>query len=211
MTEKEKMLLGMMYCPVDKQLKEEMRQSRVLTRLYNRTTEEEMEYREEILRKLLGSAGKAPYIEPPFHCDYGRNIYVGDYFYANYDLIVLDVCDVRIGDNVMFGPRVGIYAAGHPLDADVRNFGIEFGKPVTIGNNVWVGGNVVLNPGVTIGDNVIIGSGSVVTKDIPANTIAVGNPCKVLRELTEEDARYWNRQKELYLSQKKEEANGHED
>lgn len=204
MTEKERMLAGMMYCPVDEQLREEMRQGRVLTRHYNNTTEEEMAYREEILRKLLGGAGKAPYIEPPFHCDYGRNIYIGDYFYANYDLIVLDVCEVRIGNNVMFGPRVGIYAAGHPLDADVRNSGIEFGKPVIIGDNVWIGGNVVINPGVTIGDNAVIGSGAVVTKDIPANTIAVGNPCKVLRELTEEDRIYWNREKELYLQQKEE-------
>ena len=117
----------------------------------------------------------------------------GDNFYANYDCIILDVCPVTIGDNVMFGPRVCIYTAGHPLDAEIRATGIEFGKPVTIGNNVWIGGNSVINPGVTIGSNVVIGSGSVVTKDIPANVIAAGNPCRILRPLTEEDRQYWSR------------------
>lgn len=117
-------------------------------------------------------SGRNPGIHPSFHCDYGFPIRAGDNFYANYDCIILDVCPVTIGDNVMFGPRVCIYTAGHPLDAEIRATGIEFGKPVTIGNNVWIGGNTVINPGVTIGSNVVIGSGSVVTKDIPANVIA---------------------------------------
>lgn len=146
-------------------------------------------------------AGKL-YIEPPFHCDYGCHISVGEWFYANYDCIMVDVCKVKIGDNVMFGPRVGIYTAGHPIDAEIRNTGLEFGAPVTIGDNVWVGGSVVINPGVTIGNNVVIGSGSVVTKDIPDNVVAVGNPCRVLREITEEDKRYWEEKRKEYLEDK---------
>lgn len=195
MTEKEKMLRGLLYCPQDEELQREAKKARRLVRLYNETTEEQMEEREKLLKELLGSSGASPYIEPPFRCDYGCHIHVGDYFFANYELIILDVCNVRIGDNVMFGPRVGIYAATHPIDAGVRNSGVEYGKPVTIGDNVWVGGNVVINPGVTIGENAVIGSGAVVTKDIPPNVIAAGNPCRVLREITEEDRVYWEREK----------------
>lgn len=199
MTEKEKMLAGKLYIAQDEELAADNRKGRRLTRLFNRTTEEELEYRDTLLKELFESTGEKLYIEPPFHCDYGCHISIGEWFYANYDCIIVDVCKVKIGDNVMFGPRVGIYTAGHPIDAEIRNTGLEFGAPVTIGDNVWVGGSVVINPGVTIGNNVVIGSGSVVTKDIPDNVVAVGNPCKVLREITEEDKRYWEEKRQEYL------------
>lgn len=125
-------------------------------------------------------------------------IYIGENFYANYDCIIVDVCPVNIGDNVFLGPRVCIYTATHPIDAEVRATGLEYGKPVTIGNNVWVGGNTVINPGITIGSNVVIGSGSVVTKDITSGVIAAGNPCKVLRPITDADWKYWHAKQEEY-------------
>ena len=193
-TEKELMLLGELYTSFNDELKEDCRRSRQLTRLFNTTTEEQSEYRTELLKKLFKKTGEHIYIEPPFRCDYGSNISIGDYFYANFDCIILDVNEVIIGDNVLFAPRVCIYTAGHPIDAEIRNSGVEFGKKIKIGNNVWVGGSTVINPGVTIGDNVVIGSGSVVTKDIPDNVIAVGNPCKILREITDEDKKYWEEQ-----------------
>lgn len=199
MTEKEKMLQGKLYIAQDEELKQDMLKSRRLTRLFNRTTEEEMKYRQELLKELFESTGNNLYIEPPFHCDYGCHIRIGENFYANYDCIIIDVCKVTIGDNVFFGPRVGIYTAGHPIDAEIRNTNLEFGKPITIGNNVWVGANTVINPGVQIGNNVVIGSGSVVTKDIPDHVVAVGNPCKVLREITLEDKHYWEEERRLSL------------
>lgn len=200
MTEKEKMLSGNLYMANYQELKADAKKSRMLTRLFNNTTEEQKEYRVELLKKLLKKTGDNIYIEPSFKCDYGCNISVGNNFYANFDCIILDVCNVDIGENVFFAPRVCIYTAGHPIDAEVRNTGLEFGKPVKIGNNVWVGGSTVINPGVNIGNNVVIGSGSVVTKDIPDNVIAVGNPCRVLREITEEDKIYWEKKKQEYYS-----------
>ncbi|TGY41843.1 sugar O-acetyltransferase [Clostridium sartagoforme] len=200
MTEKEKMLSGNLYMANDKELKADAKKSRMLTRLFNNTTEEQKEYRAELLKELFKKTGDNIYIEPSFKCDYGCNISVGNNFYANFDCIILDVCNVDIGENVFFAPRVCIYTAGHPIDAEVRNTGLEFGKPVKIGNNVWVGGSTVINPGVIIGNNVVIGSGSVVTKDIPDNVIAVGNPCRVLRKITEEDKIYWEKKKEEYYS-----------
>ncbi|MBD7914394.1 sugar O-acetyltransferase [Clostridium sp. Sa3CUN1] len=200
MTEKERMLSGKLYSANDSELKANAKKSRMLTRLFNNTTEEQKEYRVELLKNLFEKTGENLYVEPPFRCDYGSNISVGNNFYANFDCIILDVCKVDIGENVMFAPRVCIYTAAHPIDVDVRNSGLEFGKPVKIGNNVWIGGSTVINPGVTIGNNVVIGSGSVVTKDIPDNVIAVGNPCRVLREITKEDKIYWERQKEEYYS-----------
>lgn len=197
-TNKENMLAGKLYIAGGEELAKDSRRSRMLTRLFNNTTEEQIEYRTQLLKELFESTGESLYIEPPFRCDYGSNITVGNNFYANFDCIILDVAKVTIGDNVFFAPRVGVYTAGHPIDAGVRNTLLEFGKPVTIGNNVWVGGNVVINPGVTIGNNVVIGSGAVVTKDIPDNVIAAGNPCRVLREITEEDTQYWEKLKEEY-------------
>ena len=199
MTDKELMLKGKLYNPLgDPRLKEDFMRARRLTRIFNSLTEDEMDKRAEVIKELFGSTGERVHVEQTFHRDYGSNIYVGEDFYANYDCVIIDVCDVRIGDNVMLAPKVGIYTAGHPIDAGVRNEGLEFGAPVTIGNNVWIGGSAVINPGVTIGDNVVIGSGSVVTKDIPDNVIAVGNPCRILREITQEDREYWEKKKEEY-------------
>lgn len=199
MTEKEKMLCGKLYIAQGEELKNDNLRARKLTRLFNGTTEEESEYRVELLKELFQSTGEHIYIEPSFRCDYGSHISIGENFYANYDCIIIDVCDVTIGDNVFFGPRVGIYTAGHPIDAEVRNTNLEYGKPITIGNSVWVGANTIINPGVSVGNNVIIGSGSVVTKNIPDNVIAVGNPCRVLRAVTLEDKKYWEEKRKEYL------------
>ncbi len=198
MREKERMLSGNLYMANDKELKADRKKSRMLTRLFNNTTEEQKEYRTKLLKDLFEKTGDNLYIEPPFRCDYGCNISVGNNFYANYDCIILDVCKVDIGENVFFAPRVCVYTAAHPIDAEVRNTDLEFGKPVRIGNSVWVGGSTVINPGVTIGNNVVIGSGSVVTKDIPDNVIAAGNPCRVIRKITDEDKIYWEKKKEEY-------------
>ena len=191
MTEKERMLSEKLYIPKDEALAADCARSRRLVRLINGTTEEQAEYRVQLFKELFGRTGENLWVEPPFHCDYGCHISVGENFYANFDCIILDVCDVTIGDNVFLAPRVCIYTAGHPIDAGVRRRQLEYGKKVVIGNDVWVGGNTVINPGVTIGDNVVIGSGSVVTKDIPSGVIAAGNHCRVLRPITEEDTRYW--------------------
>ena len=199
MTEKEKMLLGKLYNASDAELQKELKRCRKLTRLFNNSTEEDIEYRSKLLKDLFGKVGENIFIEPTFRCEYGKNIYIGDNFAANYDCIILDVCKVEIGNNVMFGPRVSVFTAGHPIDADVRITGLEFGKEIKIGNNVWIGGNTVITPGVKIGDNVIIGAASVVTKDIEDNVIAVGNPCKILRKITEKDKIYWNKKKEEYF------------
>ena len=193
MTEKEKMLAGLLYDPRDPELIQDAARSRRLTRLFNNTTEEQIGYRIRLLKELFGSTGENLYIEPPFRCDYGSNIHIGERFYANFDCIILDVAEVHIGKNCLFGPRVCIYTPCHPIDTDIRNMGIECGKSVVIGDNVWIGGSSVINPGVTIGSNTIIGSGSVVTKDIPDHVIAVGNPCKVLRPITEEDTAQWQK------------------
>ena len=199
MTEKEKMLSGKLYMASDAELRKEAKKCRKLIRLFNNSTEEEIDYRTSLLKDLFGKVGKNVFIEPTFRCDYGKNIYIGDNFFANYDCIILDVCKVEIGNNVMFGPRVSVYTAGHPIDAEVRITGLEFGQEIKIGDNVWIGGNTIINPGVKIGDNVVIGSGSVVTKNIEDNVIAAGNPCKVLRKITDEDKKYWNKKREEYF------------
>ena len=131
------------------------------------------------------------YFEPPFHCEYGNHIEVGENFYANVNCIMLDVGKITIGDNVLFGPNVSIYTAGHPIHPESRNSGYEYGLPVTIGSNVWIGGSCVILPGVSIGNNVVIGAGSVVTKDIPDNVCAAGNPCRVIREITDADRPFY--------------------
>ena len=151
----------------------------------------------EMIKNILGKTGEEICIEQPFRCDYGKNIEVGNNFFANYNCVILDVAKVTIGENVMFAPNVSIYTAGHPIHPESRNSGYEYGIPVTIGDNVWIGGNVVITPGVTIGNNVVIGAGSVVTKDIPDNVIAVGSPCRVLREITENDRKYYYKDKEF--------------
>ena len=150
-----------------------------------------------MIKDIVGKCGKDIFIEPPFHCDYGKNIEVGENFYANFNCVILDVGKVKIGNNVMFAPNVSIYTAGHPIHPESRNSGYEYGIGITIGDNVWVGGSVVINPGVHIGNNVVIGSGSVVTKDIPDNVIAVGNPCRIIREITEDDRKYYFKDREF--------------
>lgn len=165
---------------------------------YNHAHYNDHKLRDDIIREILGGYKDTLKITPPVYFDYGKHTFVGKNFYANFDCIFLDVNTITIGDNVMFGPRVGLYTAGHPIDKDVRITGLEYGLPITIGNNVWIGGNVVVMPGVHIGDNSIIGSGSVVTKDIPSDVIAAGNPCKVIRKITTEDKIYWEGKKKIY-------------
>lgn len=200
-SQKDRMLAGDLYIADDPELAKDFHKAKRLLREYNQTTEYQEADRKQILDDLFKQSGQKIHIEPPFHTDYGCNTVIGENFYSNYDCIILDIANVKIGDNVMFGPRVGLYTAGHPIDAVIRNEYYEYGKPITIGNNVWVGGNVVVNPGVTIGDNVVIGSGAVVTKDIPSNVIAVGNPCKVLREINDQDKKYWEAEKQRYFEQ----------
>lgn len=197
MNQKERMLAGLPYKAWLDGLSEERVANKLKIREYNLLRPDEPEKRDVLIRSILGHAGENVHIEPPFYCDYGKNITVGKNFYSNFNCTILDVGKVVIGDNVMFAPNVAIYTAGHPIHPDSRNSGYEYGIGITIGDNVWIGGNVVVNPGVTIGNNVVIGSGSVVTKDIPDNVIAVGNPCKVVREITEDDRKYYYRDREF--------------
>jgi len=180
-TEKQKMLSGELYNAFDAALVAERSHAKEIIYEYNKLRPSQTEERKLVIKKLFGSVGAEFIIEQPFYCDYGCNIRIGENFFANFNCVILDEAPVRFGRNVMLGPNVSIYTAGHPLDIETRNAGVEYAYPVTIGNNVWVGGNVIILPGVSIGDNSVIGAGSVVTKNIPANVVAVGNPCKVLR------------------------------
>ncbi|WP_438350612.1 maltose O-acetyltransferase [Paenibacillus sp. FA6] len=182
-TEKEKMLNGELYNAGDVVLVNDRLNARRLVRLYNQTLETDSDHRTELLKELFGSTGESLYIEPTLRCDYGYNIYVGENFYANFDCVLLDVCEIRIGDNCFIAPGVHIYTATHPLNAQERISGVEYGKPVTIGHNVWIGGRAVINPGVTIGNNVVIASGAVVTKDVPDNVVVGGNPARVIKQI----------------------------
>lgn len=181
------MLSGETYNDLTPELIKAREKTVFLTNEYNASFGKPTEEREAILRKLLKSIGTGVHFEPTFRCEFGYNISIGDHFYANFDCIMLDGGGIEIGSNVLFGPRVGIYTSNHATDAWERMNGACHAKPVKIGNNVWIGAGVNINQGVTIGDNTIIGSGSVVTKDIPANVIAAGIPCKVIREITEAD------------------------
>ncbi|MDC3412028.1 sugar O-acetyltransferase [Terrihalobacillus insolitus] len=180
-SEKQKMLDGDLYHPSDPQLVEEKARARKLTRAFNETPESKLKKREEIIKSLFGSTGSNLYMESNFHCDYGYNIHIGENFYANYDCVMLDGGTITIGDNSMIAPGVHIYTAGHPMDPTERSTGIEYTKPVVIGDNVWIGGRSVINPGVTVGNNVVVASGSVVTKDIPDNAVVAGVPTKVIK------------------------------
>ncbi|MCT8975069.1 sugar O-acetyltransferase [Clostridium sp. CX1] len=181
-SEKEKMLAGDFYNAGDEELVKERDFARDLTFQFNYTKPSEKERRQELLKQLIVTKGSF-YIEAPFNCDYGYNIEVGENFYANYGCTILDVNKVKIGDNVLLAPNVQIYTAAHPTDPMERLSGKEYAKPIAIGNNVWIGGGSIICPGVKIGDNVTIGAGSVVTKDIPDNVIAAGNPCRVIRSI----------------------------
>lgn len=183
-TEKEKMLRGELYNAADPQLVMERRRARNLLKAFNDTLDEEQDRRQQLLGELLGALGRNVVIEPPFYCDYGTNITLGDGVFFNFNCVVLDVTPVEIGSNVLFGPSVQIYTATHPVDYRERQTGLEFGKPIHIGSDVWVGGGAIIGPNVTIGDRAVIGAGSVVVKDIPPDVFAAGNPCRVIRALT---------------------------
>jgi len=182
-TEKDKMLLGELYFASDPELVSERLHARQLTKQLNDSNPDETALRESILSKLIGEKGKNFWIEPPFYCDYGYNIKAGDDVFFNFNCVVLDVTPVTLGNRVLIAPNVQFYAATHPTDFKERGSLAEFGKPITIGDDVWIGGSSVICPGVTIGSRAIIGAGSVVTKDIPEDVIAAGNPCKVIRKL----------------------------
>ena len=179
------MATGKTYNDLDPILVAARDRSTVLTNEIN--AENDKEHKEQLIRHLFGSTGVAPDLKPNFRCEFGRNIHVGDHFYANYDAVILDGAKVTIGDRVLFGPKVGLYTSNHSFDAREREIGGCIAKPITIGSRCWLAANVTVLPGVTIGDDVIIGAGSVVTHDIPSNVIAVGNPCHVLREITPTD------------------------
>ena len=194
MTEKEKAAQGLLYdANYDAHLKKERLESIEKCFDYNHIRPSNKEERRALLRSLLGHVGEHITIEQPFHCDYGYNIEIGDNFFMNYNGVILDCAKVTFGDNVFVAPNCGFYCAGHPLDVEQRNQGLEYAYPITIGNNVWIGANVVVLAGVTIGDDTVIGAGSVVNKDIPSGVIAAGNPCKVIRKITEEDKKKYKR------------------
>lgn len=197
MTQKERMLAGLPYRANDPELKQMRAENKLRVAQYNQLTRNQEQEMSQLIKEILGGTGKEILVEPPIHFDYGKNTTVGERFFANYNLTVLDVCPVTIGNNVMIAPNVSLYGAGHPIHPAARNSGYEYGAPITIGDNVWIGGSVCVLPGVTIGNNVVIGAGSVVTKDIPDNVIAAGNPCKVIRQITEEDKRYYFKDKEF--------------
>ena len=182
-TEKDKMIAGELYDPLDPQLVEDRIQARLLLKALNESREDDPEARNRILASLFPNASSGLWLQPPFYCDYGYNIQIGERVFFNFNCVVLDVAPVRIGNRTMFGPNVQLYAATHPLNHIERSSGLEYGKPITIGDDVWIGGRVVICPGVRIGDRSIIGAGSVVTKDIPSDTIAAGNPCRIIRTI----------------------------
>ena len=183
MNEKEKMIAGLIYNPSDSELFYDRMNAKTICQKYNQISPKELETRKNIIKKLFGKTGEHIYIEPNFFCDYGYNIEAGEHFYANHNLVILDCAKVKFGSHVMIGPNCGFYTAAHPIDPVERAKGIEFAKPITVGDNVWFGGHVCVMPGVTIGDNTVIGGGSVVTKDIPSNVVACGNPCRPVKTL----------------------------
>lgn len=193
MNQKERMLAGLPYKAWLDGLSEERLACQKLLYEFNRLPPGREDRMEELLRALLGKFGEGAWINQPFRCDYGRNIELGDHSFVNYGLTVLDVAKVVIGSRVQIAPNVSLYTAGHPVHPDSRNSGYEYGLPITIGDNVWIGGSVAVLPGVTIGSNSVIGAGSVVTKDVPEWAVAAGNPCRVLRNITGEDRKYYFR------------------
>ncbi|WP_443662498.1 maltose acetyltransferase domain-containing protein [Clostridium sp.] len=191
MTIRERIKNGMLYVDVGEGLDEERIRCKELLYDYNNTRPNEEIERKDLLKKLLGDMGEDIWIEPPVHMAYGTNVHIGNHFYANFNFVIVDDIDVYIGEHVMIAPNVTITPTGHPVDSELRRPGTQFSIPVRIGNNVWIGSNVVILPGITIGDNAVIGAGSVVTHDIPENVVAVGNPCHLLRKINERDKEYY--------------------
>lgn len=192
MTQKGRMLAGKIYFPGDEDIMAE--QTACLDRLYDFNTSRpgEMEKRTRLLKEMLGAVGENCYIEPPLHANWaGKHVFMGNNVYANFNLTMVDDGNIYIGDSVMFGPNVTIATANHPITPGLREKGLQYNKDVHIGNNVWIGAGVVIVPGITIGDNAVIGAGSIVVKDIPAGVVAVGNPCKVIREIGAHDREYF--------------------
>lgn len=187
MNEWEKMQKGLIYNDFDEDLFQRRVVAKRLFRNYNKTDDEEVEKRQTIMSELFKKVGKSVWIEPDFRCEFGKNITIEDDVYINFGCVILDCAEVTIGKNTLLGPNIGIYAVNHVTDSEERINGGCYGKPVHIGKNVWLDGDVKILAGVSIGDNTIIGAGSIVTKDIPSNVIAVGNPCKVIRQITEKD------------------------
>ena len=183
LTERDRMLAGELYDPLDPELASARERARDLCRAFNDTRDSESAERRRILQKLFGSGGDSARMQPPFHCDYGTNIHLGTRVFFNFNCVVLDVCEVRIGDYTLFGPGAQILTPLHPLDAELRRQR-EFGKPVTIGADVWVGGGALILAGVRIGSRAVIGAGSVVTRDSPEGVFAAGNPCRVIRSMS---------------------------
>ena len=186
-TEKEKMIAGELYDPLDEEITADRLQARLLIKQFNDTGDERLEERTAILKKLIPVTGKNLWLQPPFYCDYGYNIIMGDNVYLNFNCILLDVSYINIGSRTMLGPNVQIYTATHPINYKERSAGKEYSKAINIGEDVWIGGSAVICPGVSIGDRSIIGAGSVVTKNIPADVVAAGNPCKIIRKLNATD------------------------
>ena len=196
MTEKEKMLAGMIYdANYDKELMEDRMRVKDMCHRYNCLFPSDEEEKSEIMRKILGKTGKNFTITAPFWCDYGYNIEIGENFYTNHNVVILDGAKVTFGDNVFIAPNCGFYTAGHPIDSERRNAGLEYAYPITVGNNVWFGAGVHVMPGVNIGNDVVIAAGSVVTKDIPDRVVAAGVPCKIIREITKNDRKSYIKRK----------------
>lgn len=183
-----------LYCCEDEKLMEEQLKRLDMVHDYNNLKPSQQKQKKEMLKKMFAEIGENCYMETPFYANWGgKNVHIGDHFYSNYNLMLVDDGEITIGDNVMIAPNVILCSATHPISPNLREKGMEYNMPVKIGNRVWIGANVVVLSGVTIGDNSVIGAGSVVTKDIPANVIAFGNPCKVHREITEQDEIYYNK------------------
>ena len=199
MSERERMLSGKMFTSVgDEELSQLSHKNRSHMQEFNRSKREEYYLRDKIMREVFGSVGDNSMVEQPILIDYGAHIHIGDNFYANYDCIFMDAAEIRIGNDVLIGPRVGLLTTSHPVGAKARRSGLEYALPITIEDDVWIGGNTTVLPGVRIGKASIIGAGSVVTGDIPSGVMAAGNPCRVLRRLTEDDNIYWDEKVQEY-------------
>ncbi|HWB00350.1 MAG TPA: sugar O-acetyltransferase [Pirellulales bacterium] len=183
-SEREKMLAGELYDPLDAELAEARRRARDLCQMLNNSRDEQQDMRRKLLEQLLGAGGATAWIQPPLYCDYGANIFLGERVFFNFNCVLLDVCRIEVGACSQFGPGVQLLTPLHPMNAALRRQQ-EYGKPITIGSDVWVGGGAIVCPGVTIGARAVIGAGSVVTRDVPADVFAAGNPCRVIRELTD--------------------------